>query len=179
MLDSTLVVALLTSGSIRSVKKLDRLRVTIEAPLVLPLPRLRIGFPGAHRTTALASCDRPRLRMPTPPGLYRDAVTGERSWLLVRDRAVAAERPWPDTLAIRIFEEVVDEEIALERGDIDAALFGAGEPSRYILDRVGGETPLAARGTLLAWPAMRRYLRALAPDSLAALLECEPPGRAR
>jgi hypothetical protein len=177
VLDSALVVAILTSGSLRSVKKLERLHVTIEAPLVRPLPLLRIGFPAAARTNRILPCDRRRPRLPSPPGLYREEAAGERSWRLVRDRSVTADRPWPDTLAIRLFEEATDEEIALERGDIDAALFWTGEPSRYILERVGEELPLA-RGVLLAWPSQRRYLRALEPDSLAGLLDCEPPERA-
>jgi hypothetical protein len=178
VLDSTLVVAVVTSGSLRGVKKLDRLRVAIEAPRVLPLPLLRLGFPAAGRTNGVAPCDRRALRPPSPPGLYRDEVTGERSWRLVRDRSVAADRPWPDTLSIRMFAEATDEEIALERGDIDAALFWTGEPSRYILDRVGGALPLSERGAWLAWPSPRRHLRALGPDSLANLLECEPSRRA-
>ena len=178
VLDSTLVAAIVTSGSLRSVKKLERLRVTIEAPLVRPLSLLRIGFPGAARASGESPCDRRQLRLPSPPGLYRDEAAGERSWRLVRDSTVVADHPWPDTLAIRIFEESTDEEIALERGDIDAALFLSGEPSHYILDRVGGAIPLSSRGALLSWPGLRRYLRALGPDSLAHLVECGPPGRA-
>ncbi|HET9951457.1 MAG TPA: hypothetical protein VFS09_06640 [Candidatus Eisenbacteria bacterium] len=178
VVDSALVVAIVTSGSLRSVKKLDRLRVAIDAPLVLPLPLLRIGFPAPGRMKAAMPCDRTRLVPPSPSGLYREEVAGERSWRLVRDSSVVVDRPWPDTLAIRIFEEATDEEIALERGDVDAALFRTGEPSRYILDRVGGGIPLLERGALLAWPGLRRYLLALGPDSIAALLACDPPSRA-
>lgn len=178
VLDSALVVAIVTSGSLRSVKKLDRLRVAIDAPFVLPLPLLRIGFPAPSRMKAVVPCDRMRPVPPSPSGLYREEAAGERSWRLVRDSSAVVDRPWPDTLEIRIFEEATDEEIALERGDVDAALFRTGEPSRYILDRVGGEIRLPERGTLLAWPGLRRYLVALGPDSLAALLECEPPSRA-
>jgi len=178
VIDSALVIATITSGTLRTVKHPERLHVTVQAPLVRSLPLLRVGFPGATRTNRVTPCERRLLRLPAPRGLYRVVDWSERSWSLVRDSSASADRPWPDTLIVRLFDEAADEEIALERGELDAALFWPDEPSRYILDRMGGGTPLSARGTLVAEPRIRGYLRALGPDSLASLLECVPAGRA-
>jgi len=178
VLDSALVVATITSGTLRRVKHPERLHVTVQAPLVRSLPLLRIGFPGATRTNRVTPCGLRLLRLPSPRGLYRVAAWSERSWSLVRDSSASAGRPWPDTLVVRLFDEAADEEIALERGELDAALFWPGEPSRYILDRMGGGGPLSARGmTLLAGPSLRGYLGAMEPDSIASLVKCVPTRR--
>jgi len=57
----------------------------------------------------------------------------------------------PDTLVVRTFEDATDEEIALERGELDAAVFWPGELSAHMRSDARFRDPelgLCARGVL-------------------------------
>jgi hypothetical protein len=153
--DATLVVARITSGSLDHARHLDRLVVRAgAAPAAPPLVRLRVGLPTA-RANPLFACATP-LEV-APPGYRRDAA-GDR-WL----RAAGADAAAPETLVLVAFADGGDEEIALERGDIDVAVFWPGERStRLREDPRWRDAPLVPRrGVLAARPADLR------PDSLA------------
>jgi len=93
---------------------------------------LRVGVPAQHRWNLLFVCDAPA----SPPrfgsaAYVRDSLdtSGER-WLRVPQPAVdSAGAMAPDTLVVRAFDEATDEEIAFERGELDAAVFWPGELS--------------------------------------------------
>lgn len=131
--DGALAVARVTSGSLRREKRLGRLRVTAERPLGRAV--LRIGFPARTRSCLLFWCEATAPRSPSPPGnraWYSCQVLGERSYRLVRDPGYAAPPAWPETLLVRHFDEAADEEIALERGELDVGVFWPGELSTHM-----------------------------------------------
>ena len=128
--NATLIVALITSGSLKAVKRLDRLRVTSERDIVKPVAVLRVGYPSHKRVNPLFEC----VRMAFDAFGFRADTLGERSFRLVRDSTWVPPRPEPDTLHIRLFDDATDEEVALERGDLDVAIFWPGEASTHIRD---------------------------------------------
>lgn len=125
--DRVLAVARVTSGSLDRVKKLDRLAVRAERPPMRPMPALRVGIPT--RANLLFACEGWSLRPPISSASYSSEVSGPTSYGLVRDSSDARTGLWPDTLLVRLFEESADEEIALERGELDVAIFWPGELS--------------------------------------------------
>src|SRR5262245_61784256 len=122
--DSTLVVTKVTSGSLARVKHLDKVRVEVEPAASPARIVLRVGYPSTARTQPFFKC---RL-MTFDSRDYRIDTVIARSYRLVRvlDSAV------PETLLVRLFDDAADEEIALERGELDAAVFWPGEPSSHI-----------------------------------------------
>jgi hypothetical protein len=141
--DSTLVVAKITTGNLARVKRLDRIRVDAElAPWVRT--KLRIGMPSRERTQPFFECRQLALN----PGAYEViADTSQGSRTLVRPRT----KGLPDTLVVRQFSDAADEEIALERGEIDAAVFWPGEASAHIRETMqwtGMPKPVRTRGAI-------------------------------
>jgi hypothetical protein len=120
-----LAAARITSGSLEHAK-LDRLRILAERPPLPALPLLRIGYPGRGRASLLFACERPAPRPPLAEDTYRVDSLAENVHRLVR---AASTAPWPDTIMIRLFADASDEEIALERGELDLAVFWPGEAS--------------------------------------------------
>jgi hypothetical protein len=163
-----LAAAHLTAGSLEHEKKLDRLRVFAERPPLRPLPLLRIGYPGRGRANLLFACEAPRPRV---AGFRTDSLA-ENAYRFVREEAAAT---WPDTILARLFGESADEEIALERGELDVAVFWPGEASsRLRADPRWQRLGYGARGVLAALgPAggTRDTSAAISPDlpPLAAL----------
>ena len=104
-----------------------------EAGLVIArVATLRVGLPSPRRANLLFTCDAalaaPRIGSATYARDTLDA-TGRR-WLRVpapSPESVGTRAP--DTLSVRAFEDATDEEIALERGELDAAVFWPGELS--------------------------------------------------
>jgi len=125
--DGTLAIARVKSGSLDQMKKLDRLRVTAEHPHLRPVDVMRIGIPS--RSNLLFACGTPSVRSPLPRAAYRGEAISVRSFVLARDKSDASTAQWPDTLLVRLFDESTDQEIALERGELDAAVFWPGELS--------------------------------------------------
>lgn len=148
VVDGVIGVVALTSGSLPSAKRWERLSVIAEPRVERSAPLLRVGFPGLERTAVLepplhwrVPCT--RLLPPALDSSYVTEIIGERAW---RGRRVSinSSAVWPDTLLIRLFNDSGDEEIALQRGEIDAAVFWSGEETRYFQEtwapRVAFET---------------------------------------
>jgi hypothetical protein len=124
------IEARIHSGSLARVKRLERIAVIVERPS-WTVPRIvRWGYPSRARRTLLFRCDR---YTPRPEALgprYRIETAGGEGWRLVRDER--HEAAWPDTIEVRLFDSATDQEIALQRGEIDAALFWPGEASDHL-----------------------------------------------
>jgi hypothetical protein len=157
-----LCVAIVDSGSIDRVKHRDRLRLLIERPAPVPVALLRVGVPSQHRACAWFRCGVLATRVPLAwPGYRIDSpghgieTPGDVVVRVVRDSAFAARPGWPETLSVRGFDESGDEEIALERGEIDVALFWPGELSSHVRDQPCWQQDRYAtmnRGVIAAWP---------------------------
>lgn len=148
--EGEIVAARLTSGSLARVKKLERLRVLAETPVVPSAPLLRVGYSRA-RPTAFDACDRLRLA-DLWRGRYRCVDSTAAGFRLIRrEEARDAGTPWPDTLVVRVFDDVADLEIALERADLDAGVFWPGEASTHIREALhwsDREAGLRSRGVV-------------------------------
>jgi hypothetical protein len=129
--DRDLAMATLTSGSLAKAKKLDRLRILAEPAPLPEVPVLRIGYPARDRSSLIFACGPIAAREPRYGDGFRVEVSGESSFRLVRVTPRIKGVPWPDTLLIRLFDEAADEEIALERGELDVAVFWPGELSAH------------------------------------------------
>ena len=132
--DAAMAVARVTSGSLWNEKKLEKIRIVAEAAPLRPLAVLRVGCPSPSRPSLLFRCENGTIGASLPVFAYRADTLSERSYRFVRDDAVLVDAPWPDTLLVRMFDESADEEIALERGELDIAVFWPGELSTHIRD---------------------------------------------
>jgi hypothetical protein len=96
---------------------------------------LRVGLPATRRGNLLFTCDAPaNLHLAPHVGSASYASdsldpTGRRWIRLPRPASDSAGALAPDTLVVRAFGDATDEEIALERGELDVAVFGPGELS--------------------------------------------------
>jgi hypothetical protein len=119
-----------------------------------------------------------------------DALS-DHSYRFVRASGAPTGGPWPDTILVRLFDVTADEEIALERGDLDVAVFWPGEPSPHIRAHTSWKgdpagsleggilTAEAPRGTDaegIAWKgSAARWLRGMNDDLFRGdLSECNP-----
>jgi hypothetical protein len=128
--DEVAVVSL-TSGSLERVKKLDRVRVSLSRPPVAARTSLRIALPSNDRDNLLFRCGEVVPRLPAEAPAYRTERVDGHLLRMTRDGPAAAGL-WPDTLLVFLFYDPRDEEIALERGDVDVAVFWPGELSRRV-----------------------------------------------
>jgi hypothetical protein len=173
-----LAAARITSGSLEHAK-LDRLRILAERPPLPALPLLRIGYPGRGRASLLFACERPAPRPPLAEDTYRVDSLAENVHRLVR---AASTAPWPDTIMIALFADASDEEIALERGELDLAVFWPGEASsRLRADSRWQGFAYGAKGVV--WEARprasrsRRSIRPSSPSTMKCSAATSPPGR--
>jgi hypothetical protein len=130
--DGTVAVVRLTSGSLARVKKLDRLRVLAEPPRFVAPPLLRVGVPARQRSSLLFACSSVAPSASLVPGVYRVEGSAENSWRLVRNAEVTSHAAWPDTLVVQLFQNTADQEIALERSELDVAVFWPGKLSAHM-----------------------------------------------
>jgi hypothetical protein len=154
--EGQLVAVTLTSGSLDKARSLASVRITAEPPSLRPMPLLRIGYPAPGRPNLLFTCERVVPRAPRSGDLYRVDALSDRSFRFVRTPDVAVDAPWPDTILVRLFDVIADEEIALERGDLDVAVFWPGEPSPHIRAHTSWKDEPSgslANGTLVVQPA--------------------------
>jgi hypothetical protein len=128
--ESEFAVATLSSGSLAGVANLEGLRVTVDRHPTPPA-LLRLGYPSSRRVTTAFACRKARLS-PTLEALGYRAVSRSNPHRLVRDTSITTGSPWPDTLLVQFFDESADEEIALERGELDVAVFWPGELSKHM-----------------------------------------------
>jgi len=130
--DPAMIVASLASGSFAKQKKLEKVRIFAERPALRRFSFLRVGCPSSSRPCLLFACEGATIGTSLPRGLYRADSLSERWYRFVRNATVTLDAPWPDTLYVRTFDESADEEIALERGELDVAVFWPGELSAHI-----------------------------------------------
>ncbi len=139
--------------------RLDRLDVTLEPAPVRIVPTLRVGVPAPSRRALAPPCDDAWLDKAALPRAYLDEPLGNDAVRLVADTSAAgaafvapAAIAWPETLLVRFYADRADEEIALERGELDAAVFWPGEPSARLRERASGFEllrGLRARGAIV------------------------------
>lgn len=152
---SELIAAVVTSGSLGKVKQFNKVEITARPPEFRPPTLIRVGYPAPGRKNLLFDCTRLEPDTTVLQGAYRPELFGRGLYRFVRDPSYAVARAQPDTLVVRMFDEAADEEIALERGDIDVAVFWPGEASTHIREvadqRFGGREGLY----LIAAPSHR------------------------
>jgi len=115
---------------------------------------MRVGLPSARRRNLLFTCDAQALAPPRiGSATYApDSLDPARHRWLRRDEGAphdSAGAAAPDTLIVRAYEESIDEEIAFERDELDAAVFWPGELSAHMRTDARFLSPrlaLAARG---------------------------------
>lgn len=164
-----LVQATLDSGTLAGIERLDRVRVRFERPAPRAIPALRVGFPSRRRSNLLFECAPAVASDSTRP--YRVEPAGANAHRLVRPADV--DTAWPETLTVRFFDHAGDEEIALERGELDLAVFWPGEWSSRARAAAGGPPPLGRfeRGVVAALLDGAGGADPAVCDSLFALLD--------
>jgi hypothetical protein len=201
-----LIVARLHSGSLERERRLDRLRVRLERRALPSLSALRVGVPSVRRAAVQFGCGAWALRSPAG-ATYGIEATGRLSFRMTRDRsggsstdsvdaAGLVRASWPDTLLVNLFDDAAEEEIALERGDLDVALFGPGEISSRLRNDARWQNRLFADGgalldssadttatgalsvrrtpfPVLTPPDLLPYVRALGPSEFLRMLDCD------
>ena len=193
--EGQLVSVRVTSGSLQNARALSDVKILAEPLSLRSMQLLRVGYPSPGRPNLLFDCARIAPRAAGAAGtlgvadLYRVDALSDRSFRFVL-RSPERGRPyWPDTILVRLFDVAADEEIALERGDLDVAVFWPGEPSPHIRAHTswngdpagslegGVLTAVAPAGTDaegIAWKgSAARSLRALNEDLFRGdLTEC-------
>jgi hypothetical protein len=173
VLEGTLASVRLTSGEIDPRARLDRLEVRAEPAAPRPLAGLRVGLPASSRSSLAVSCADAALDLAALPRAYRSEAVSADVFRLVGADSLPGAGDWPETLVVRRFRDRDDEEIALERGELDVAVFWPGEPSARLRSGPFGQGAprgVRARGVLAAIPAgADSTLPARAAADLAAL----------
>lgn len=106
----------------------DRIDVHVLRPGLPTLSSLTIGCPAIDRASSLFACGSGTIAGRLPSAGYTLRGRKPSTQLFVRDSSGVASA-WPESLTIWSFRDAADEEIALERGWIDVALFWPGELS--------------------------------------------------
>lgn len=124
-----LAVVRVTSGLLAGEDRLDELRVFREPGTDAWPASLRVGLPARARRNLLFGCDAPGVASLFAGEHYQvDTLTG--GTLRMRRSITSPRVPLaPDTIEVAFFAEATDAEIALERGDLDVAVFWPGELS--------------------------------------------------
>jgi hypothetical protein len=122
----------LTSGSLGGERELAKVGVVVERAPFVPPSVLRIGLPSSARGTPFFKCRHVGVQPQWPDHAYETYSPSSRVTRFIRNPATAAETHWPDTLLVRLYDEVADEEIAIERGELDVAVFWPGELSSHM-----------------------------------------------
>lgn len=131
LVDGGMAVARITSGSLAGVKKLGKLRILAEPPRAPG--SLRVGYPSGNRAHLLLACEKVELALtPKAAGYDMNLAVGNWFHLLIRSEEARRHPQWPDTLSVRLFDDAADQEIALERGELDVAVFWPGELSTHM-----------------------------------------------
>jgi len=174
VLDRSVARARITSGAISDTKHLERLSILAEP---LPAPRLlRIGYPASPRRTDLAPCPGRLLAIDTTTHRVETAGRGLR---ITRLPEAAASGSWPDTLIVQRFDDAADEEIALERGELEVGVFWPGELSLHMREHPRWKDPLTASTgapprecPVLCDPGLRPLVNAIGARAFVELYRC-------
>lgn len=151
LLDPWLAVARVRAGSLAREKRLDRLRVLGEPPRVEHLASLRVGLPGRGRANLLFACVAPGVARRLGSTSYTLDSLAAGTYRMIRATSTGDAGAEPDTVLVRLFADAADQEIALERDELDVAVFWPGELSARLRgDARWHDAPrgLRARGVL-------------------------------
>jgi len=155
VLDGHLAAMRVMRGAIDASRPLAEWHVVM-APAVLAAPRLlRIGLPSHARGNLLLACAQVSLDTAFASHGYRTERLSAHAFRAVRDSLARDGAPWPDTLLLRLHPDATDQAIALERGEIDVAVYWPGEcPPRLRRHATWGDAlvGLRSRGVLAAQP---------------------------
>lgn len=174
VLDRSLARARITSGAISDTRHLDRLSIFAEPPRA---PRLlRIGYPASERRADPAPCPGRLLAVDTTT--HRVETAG-RMLRITRLPEAAATGSWPDTLIVQRFDDAADEEIALERGELEVGVFWPGELSAHMREHPRWRDPLTVSSgappgdcPVLCDPGLRPLVNAIGARAFVELYRC-------
>jgi hypothetical protein len=172
VIDGVMASVRLTGGAIGANARLDRLEIRVEPAPARAVRVLRLGLPAASRDGPAFACPDARLDLDALPRAYRAETLAVDAIRLLAADSAGVTTAWPETLLVRSFGDRADEEIALERGELDVAVFWPGEPSARLREPASGYVTLLgdrARGVLAALdvPPDSAFARRLAPDMAA------------
>jgi hypothetical protein len=146
VLEARVTRARLVSGSLERENRPDRLRVLATDPPDAFAGALRVGVPARERGNLLFACGTLALE-PRLAGSVHDVDTLARGLVRLRRAPPLPGDAAPDTIVVRFFPDAADQEIALERGELDVAVFWPGEGSpRLRADARFQGAPLGLRG---------------------------------
>src|SRR5262245_33953001 len=149
----SLLTALTIGGCTSSAPKPE---VTPPPAAVTRVPALRVGVPSPGRWNLLFTCEAPVSAPRIGSAAYAaDSLDPKaRQWRRIEQSfSDSAGALAPDTLVVVPFDEATDEEIALERGEVDVAVFWPGELSARIRSDArfrDAERGLRSRGVFAA-----------------------------
>jgi hypothetical protein len=132
VVDGHLIAARTLEVNARALRKPDGLEVRVSPASPAAPATLRVGIPGRERPHPLAPCAGDSLALPAALAGWHADAPGAREVRYVRPPGPASDEHavrWPDTLRVVRFAESTDEEIALERGELDVGVFWPGELS--------------------------------------------------
>jgi hypothetical protein len=138
-------------GAFDRLGKMERVRVSFARAKRSRPPSLRVALPAGGRGNLAVPCSSGVPILPVLPADLRGYVLNDRErsarpLRLRPDPHASPPEGWPDTLIVSFFESATDEEIALERGDVDVAVFWPGELSRRMReDARWKDAPLGPR----------------------------------
>ncbi len=148
--DQGLALVQLFIGSVRdSAPSIDRGIDGLPLPLDNPARMQVVGVPAPTRSNPLFPCGSGSQHAAVWPLHFHLVSSGPKRIELVRDSLSGR----PDTLIVRWFDSVADQEIAVERGDIDVAVFWPGELSSHMREQSrwqGFRRGMRTRESLLA-----------------------------
>lgn len=153
VLDGRLTSVLLTRGTIDPSRPLAYWSVEVERSSLVAPTLLRIGLPAHARGNLLLACSQVSLDTAFAAQGYRIERLGAAAYRAVRDTSARIDAPWPDTLLLRLHPDATDQAIALERGELDVAVFWPGEcPQRLREHATWGDALIGvrSRGMLVA-----------------------------
>jgi len=179
VLDRSVARVWITSGVLPDPKHLERLSILAEPP---PAPQLvRIGFPASGRRPDPLRCSQRFLAVDTATHRIEAAGRGLR---ITRLPDSPAARSWPDTMIVQLFDDAADEEIALERGELELGVFWPDELSAHMREHPRWRDPLTAPteapgrvSLVLCDPDLRPLVKSVGARAFAELYRC--PGDPR
>lgn len=166
VLDRRVARARLLTGALKGGKHLERLRILAGPPPALG--ELRVGYPAPGRAVDPSRCTRRQVAI--DPLTQRLDTLGRE--LRVTRLPGAPASSWPDTLIVREFDDVADQEIALERGELDVAVFWPGEPSARMRDNPRWPALADPDGVVVCDSALRPRVARIGPQAFIGLLRC-------
>src|SRR5262249_42508998 len=153
---------------------------------VLPPPPgapalLRVGSRAPGRSANPFPCARTELGLDA--ATHRIETSG-RALRVTRLPDAPASTSWPDTLLVQPFDDPADEEIALERGEIDVGGFWPGELSSHLREHPRWRDPLVVSDgssgpdcPVVCDVALRAQVRAIGAGAFLDLYRCPEGAR--